>query len=75
MRHTYTILDYTKLVALFYRNGDKDNATRAAEEFTISFPDRPQPNRKVVRKVIQRFRDTGSVAERKRSGKLKFLAR
>jgi transposase len=38
-------------------------------EFRDTFPDSPVPNRSTVSRLVNRFRDTGSVQDRNRSGR------
>jgi hypothetical protein len=38
-------------------------------EFRDTFPDSPVPNKSTVSRLVNRFRDTGSVQDRNRSGR------
>jgi hypothetical protein len=42
-------------------------------EFRDTFPDSPVPNKSTVSRLVNRFRDTGSVQVRNRSGRLSVL--
>jgi transposase len=39
------------------------------EQFAEKFPETPKPHRNAVRRLIEKFRETGSVLDAERSGK------
>jgi transposase len=43
-------------------------------EFKDTFPDSPVPNKSTVSRLVNRFRDTGSVQDRNRSGRASVLS-
>jgi hypothetical protein len=43
-------------------------------EFRDTFPDSPVPNKSSLSRLVNRFRDTGSVLDRNRSGRLSVLS-
>jgi hypothetical protein len=44
------------------------------DDFRDTFPDSPLPNKSTVSRLVNRFRDTGSVQDRNRSGRLSVLS-
>ena len=67
MTNTYSINEYTELLILYFRNGE--NYSRAARSFHDYHPDRPAPRHTTVIRLVDRFMETGNVAEKKRSGR------
>jgi hypothetical protein len=43
-------------------------------EFRVTFPDYPVPDKSTVSRLVNRFRDTGSVQDRNRSGRPSVLS-
>jgi transposase len=43
-------------------------------EFSETFPDSPVPNKSTISRLVNRFRDTGSVQDRNRSGRPPVLS-
>jgi hypothetical protein len=43
-------------------------------EFRDTFPDSPVPNKSTISRLVNRFRDTGSVQDRNRSGRPSVLS-
>jgi hypothetical protein len=43
-------------------------------EFRDAFPDSPVSNKSTISRLVNRFRDTGSVQDRNRSGRLSVLS-
>lgn len=69
MTNTFTNQDFVNLLIIYFRNGE--NQREAARRFSEYYPERPAPSHQVVGRLLTRFMETGSVAEKKRSGRPK----
>jgi transposase len=56
------------LVEYFFREG-KRYTDLVQEQFAEKFPETPVPHRIAVRRLIEKFRETGSVLDAERSGR------
>ena len=59
------------MVELFFRNGGYDQEVQC--EFKKKFPDASLPSRQAVYNLVARFRETGSVIDKPRSGRPSLL--
>jgi transposase len=60
------------LVEYDFREGNR-YTDLVLEQFVEKFPDTPVPHSNAVRRLIEKFRETGSVLDAERSGRLSKL--
>jgi transposase len=56
------------LVEYVFREGNRYTEL-VQEQYAEKFPETPEPNRNAVRRLIEKFRETGSVLDAERSGR------
>lgn len=66
---TFSIKDRVELLETYIQEGR--NPGKAIDIFCEKYPDKPRPNRKYPSKLLKKFRKTGSVADKPKSGRKK----